>query len=119
MPMYVEEAGHAPADAPAMAATWASSPALPRHGLAVKLLYGLGSAAFGVKDNGFTVLLMLFYNQALGVPAATVGLAVMIALIVDAIFDPLIGAWSDNVRSRLGRRHPFMYASAIPIAVSE
>lgn len=118
MPMYVEEAGHAPADAPAMAATWASSPALPRHGLAVKLLYGLGSAAFGVKDNGFTVLLMLFYNQALGVPAATVGLAVMIALIVDAIFDPLIGAWSDNVRSRLGRRHPFMYASAIPIAVS-
>lgn len=84
----------------------------------VKFFYGLGSIAFGVKDNGFTYLLMIFYNQALGVPAAAVGLAIMIALLVDAVADPLIGTWSDNVRSRLGRRHPFMYAAALPIAVS-
>ena len=83
-----------------------------------KILYGVGSIAFGVKDNGFSVLLMIFYNQALGVSAAAVGFAIMIALIVDAILDPVIGNWSDNVRSRLGRRHPFMYAAAVPIAVS-
>ncbi len=83
-----------------------------------KLFYGLGSIAFGVKDNGFTYLLMIFYNQALGVSAAAVGLAIMVALIVDAICDPLIGNWSDTLRSRLGRRHPFMYAAALPIAVS-
>ena len=40
-----------------------------------RVLYGLGSIAFGVKDTGFTVLLMIFYNQALGLPAATVGFA--------------------------------------------
>jgi len=83
-----------------------------------KFFYGFGSIAFGVKDNGFTYLLMIFYNQALGVPAASVGLAIMVALLVDAVADPLIGTWSDNVRSRLGRRHPFMYAAALPIAIS-
>ena len=90
----------------------------PRSPLRNKLFYGLGSIAFGVKDNGFTVLLMIFYNQALGVSAAAVGLAIMIALLVDAISDPIIGNFSDNLRTRFGRRHPLMYAAAFPIAIS-
>lgn len=45
-------------------------------------------------------------------------MALTIALAVDAVADPVIGYWSDNFRSRLGRRHVFMYASAIPVAVS-
>lgn len=90
----------------------------PKRPWRVKFFYGFGSIAFGVKDNGFTYLLMIFYNQALGVPAASVGLAIMVALLIDAVADPLIGTWSDNVRSRLGRRHPFMYAAALPIAIS-
>ncbi len=96
--------------------TMAGTAATPRT-LRDKLFYGLGSIAFGVKDNGFTYLLMIFYNQALGVPAVAVGLAMMIALLVDAVCDPLIGNWSDNFRSRLGSRHPFMYAAAAPIAI--
>jgi len=94
--------------------------ALPpmRKTLFDKLAYGFGSIAFGVKDNGFTVLLMIFYNQALGLPAKSVGLAIMIALIVDAFADPIVGNWSDSMRSRLGRRHPFMYAAALPVAIS-
>src|SRR5207247_7015483 len=36
----------------------------------------------------------------------------------DAIADPLIGEWSDHTRSRWGRRHPFMYASAVPAAIA-
>jgi len=83
-----------------------------------RILYGIGSIAFGIKDVGFNVLLMLFYNQALGLPADIVGLAIMIALIVDAICDPLIGRINDNIRSRIGRRHLFMYAAALPVAVS-
>ena len=83
-----------------------------------RILYGVGSIAFGVKDNGFTVLLMIFYNQALGLSAASVGFAIMVALVVDAICDPFIGRMTDNFRSRFGRRHPFMYAAALPVAVS-
>lgn len=83
-----------------------------------RITYGLGTIAFGVKDHGFNVLLMLFYNQVLGLPASWVGLAIMIAMIFDALFDPLLGQYSDNVRTRWGRRHPFMYAAILPIAIS-
>jgi GPH family glycoside/pentoside/hexuronide:cation symporter len=86
--------------------------------LATKLTYGFGTVAYGVKDNGFNYLLLLFYNQVLGLPARLVGLAIMIALIVDGFVDPLIGHLSDHLHSPLGRRHPFMYASALPCAVA-
>lgn len=89
-----------------------------RAGLSLRLFYGLGSVAFGVKDNGFTVFLLIFYNQVLGLPAATVGWAVMSALVLDAFIDPIVGQLSDNWRSRWGRRHPFMYAAALPVAAS-
>ncbi len=82
------------------------------------MLYGSGTVAFGVKDQGFAVLLMLFYNQVIGLRADLVGAAIMIAMIVDAVIDPLLGQYSDDFRSRWGRRHPFMYAAILPIAVS-
>jgi GPH family glycoside/pentoside/hexuronide:cation symporter len=37
---------------------------------------------------------------------------------VDAIADPVVGHMSDNLHSRWGRRHPFMYFSAIPVGIS-
>jgi Na+/melibiose symporter-like transporter len=80
--------------------------------------YGFGSVAFGVKSNGFDYFFLIFYSQVMGVSAYLVSLALMIALMVDALSDPLIGYLSDNTRSRWGRRHPFMYAAAIPAAVA-
>lgn len=84
--------------------------------LKTKLAYGFGSVAYGVKDNGFNYFLLLFYSQVIGLDARLVGLAITIALILDAISDPIVGYWSDNLRSRWGRRHPFMYAAALPVA---
>jgi glycoside/pentoside/hexuronide:cation symporter, GPH family len=86
--------------------------------VSTKLLYGLGTVAFGVKDQGFSYLLLIFYNQVVGLPSATVGLAILIALLVDSLLDPIMGQISDNWRSRWGRRHPFMYAAALPVALS-
>ena len=83
-----------------------------------KVFYGLGSIAFGVKDNGFAFFLLLYYNQVLGLPEAWVGFGIMIALIMDAIFDPVVGYVSDHLHSRWGRRHPFMYASALPVGAA-
>ena len=74
--------------------------------------------AYGVKDNGFSYFLLLYYNQVLGQPAARVGSAILTALVVDAFSDPIVGYMSDNLHSRLGRRHPFMYASAVPVALA-
>ncbi|MDG2333252.1 MAG: MFS transporter [Myxococcota bacterium] len=85
--------------------------------LSTKLYYGFGSVAYGVKDNGFSFMLLIYYNQVLGLPASWVGTALMLALIADAFSDPLVGYFSDNLHSRWGRRHPFMYVAALPTAV--
>lgn len=89
-----------------------------RLSVPTKLFYGFGSVAFGVKDNGFSYFLAFFYAQVMGLPAQTVGFAIMLALILDAFIDPIVGQLSDNTRSKWGRRHPWMYAAAIPVAVS-
>jgi Na+/melibiose symporter-like transporter len=85
--------------------------------LRTKLFYGVGSIAFGVKDNGFLYFLLFFYNQVVGVPSAWVSGAIAFALAFDALADPIVGQFSDNLRTRWGRRHPLMYAAAIPVAV--
>jgi GPH family glycoside/pentoside/hexuronide:cation symporter len=82
-----------------------------------KLAYGFGAVAYGVKNNGFDYFLLLFYSQVMGVDAPLVGLALLIALLFDAFSDPVVGYLSDNTHSRWGRRHPWMYASAIPVAI--
>ena len=92
-----------------------SAASRPELKLGTNILYGVGSVAFGVHLTALTSLLLLFYNQVIGLPAAWVAAAMMVTLIFDAICDPLIGEWSDHTSSRWGRRHPFMYASALPI----
>ncbi len=78
--------------------------------------FGVGSVAVGTKNVVFSSWLMLYYNQVLGLKPYLAGLALAVALIVDAITDPLVGAWSDRVRTRWGRRHPFIYASILPFS---
>lgn len=87
-------------------------------GMGSVLSYGVGSIAYGVKDNGFSAFLMIYFNQVLGVPAWLVGVALLIAMLFDAVSDPWVGYVSDRCSSRLGRRHPFMYASILPIALT-
>ena len=94
-----------------------AAPARRRLSPRAMLAYGFGAVAYGVKDSGFGTFLLLFYNQVIGLPSATVGLVVMCALFVDALIDPLIGFLSDRTHGRWGRRHPWMYAAPIPIAV--
>jgi len=83
-----------------------------------KLAYGFGAVSFGTVTNGFDYFFLIFYSQILGVDAHLVGLALLIALIVDSLSDPIIGYLSDNTHSRWGRRHPFMYAAVIPVSVA-
>lgn len=92
--------------------------ARPAPSLWTKFAYGFGSVAYGIKDNGFNYFLLIFYSQVIGVDARLVGLAITTALVLDAISDPIVGYWSDNLRSRWGRRHPFMYAAALPVAAT-
>ncbi len=82
-----------------------------------KVLFASGAIQEGVVSAGGIVTL-IFYNQVLGVSPALAGIAFAIASVSDAITDPLIGTYSDQFKSKIGRRHPFMFFSALPLAVS-
>ena len=81
-----------------------------------KVNYSLGSTAEAIAFTATSSFLLIFYNQVRGLPAGHVGTALAAGLIVNALFDPLVGSWSDRTRSRFGRRHPFMFAAIIPAA---
>ena len=90
----------------------------PPLSFAVKLNFGIGQIAEGLKTCVFSTFLLFYYNQVLGLSGTLAGLAITIALLFDAVTDPVAGSVSDRWQSPLGRRHPFMYASAIPLAIS-
>jgi glycoside/pentoside/hexuronide:cation symporter, GPH family len=79
--------------------------------------FGAGGVAVGALTVGLNSFLLIYYSQVLGLAPSLAGLALALALVVDAVSDPLVGVWSDRTRSRIGRRHPFLLASLLPMAL--
>ena len=78
-----------------------------------KMAYGLGTALdmWGLwlyPSVGFAV-----FSIYLGVDAKWVGLAMTLIRLYDAFSDPWMGWISDNVRTRFGRRRPFILIAGI------
>jgi GPH family glycoside/pentoside/hexuronide:cation symporter len=91
----------------------------PRLGLGAKFSYGLGSVAQGSAGAALAGGTITYYLAGvMHLPPAEVGALVLVSLVADAILDPVIGRISDGFRSRWGRRHPFMYASALPVSLA-
>jgi Na+/melibiose symporter-like transporter len=85
--------------------------------LSTKAFQAVGALPEALKNFAFSTFLLFYYNQVLGLGAFKASLAIAVALTLDAVCDPLIGSFSDGVRSRFGRRHLLMYLSAAPIAL--
>ncbi len=96
-------------------------PTQPKPGAALPArtirYYGLGQASEGIKNYAFTTFLLFYYTSVVGLSGSLAGAALMIALVFDAVTDPIVAALSDRTHSRLGRRHPYMIASAVPLGL--
>ena len=88
-----------------------------RLSFGVKFFFGAGQAAEGIKTCSFGTFLLFYYNQVLGLSADLAGLAIALSLLFDAVTDPIAGSVSDRWQGRQGRRHPFLYASALPLGL--
>ena len=84
----------------------------------IKLAHGLGAVTMGVKEAGLTTFFMIYYNQVLGFDPRLVSLVLIGAMLIDALVDPLIGRLSDATRTRIGRRLPWLYGAALPMAIA-
>ncbi len=89
-----------------------TSPGLPRRTVQ---LYAIGQAAEGIKNYAFTAFLLFYYTSVVGLSGSLTGTALMIALFFDAVTDPMVATLSDRTQSRWGRRHPYLYLSALPL----
>ncbi len=78
------------------------------------ILYGPPVVGASVLLFFVTFFVMNFGTDYLGFEPAVIGTVFAIGRLWDAIADPIVGTWSDRVRTRWGRRRPFMLA-AIPI----
>lgn len=82
-----------------------------------KTMFGMGASGEALTLVAFNTWIFFYYTQVLGLSGTLAGTAVTIAIFSDAITDPLIGAISDRFKSKLGRRHPFLFIGSIPLGV--
>jgi GPH family glycoside/pentoside/hexuronide:cation symporter len=84
----------------------------------VKLAYGTGDwseASYGTLRQIFYAI---FLTDVVGLDPRLASFAVLVSIIWDAINDPLIGILTDRMRSRWGRRRPFLLFFSIPFGAS-
>lgn len=89
-----------------------------RLGAGVMLVYGSGALVQDTAAYALSYLLLFYLTVVCDMSASLAGVALGVALIVDSFVDPLVGSLSDNSRSRHGRRHPWMIASAVPLVIA-
>jgi len=82
-----------------------SDRALSRRTLA---LYALPNVSYSVAALPIALFVPAFYADDLGLPLAQVGAAVAASRVLDVVTDPVIGQLSDRIRTRFGRRKPWI-----------
>lgn len=75
-----------------------------------KIIYGAADLFGGGQATMLSIILLYFFTSIIGIDAGIAGTAIMIAKIWDAIIDPTYGVLTDNTRTKLGRRRPYIIA---------
>lgn len=89
-----------------------------RLSFSTKLFQGIGAIPDTLKNWSFSTFILLYYNQVLGVDPTLVSIALGVAIVFDAVTDPLVASLSDNLTSRWGRRHPLMLLGTAPLGLA-
>jgi GPH family glycoside/pentoside/hexuronide:cation symporter len=77
-----------------------------------KAIYSIGGLVNSIQAAAIGAMVIVL-NIGLGMNPALVGLVGAIPRIIDAISDPITGYFSDNFRTRWGRRRPVIFFGAI------
>lgn len=88
------------------------------QGLTTQIFYSQPIVGIGFMFFLMTVYLMKYTTDVLGMSALAVGGILMVCRIWDAVSDPMVGYLSDNTRSSIGRRRPWIAGSALPLAAT-
>jgi len=78
-----------------------------------KLLFGAGGIGHGFQGYADNQIYQPFFVLTLGISPAWMSLRNLVERLWDAVSDALIGWWTDNTKSRWGRRKPFVFAGGL------
>ncbi len=76
--------------------------------LGTLLGYSLSAAPTSFSFLLFLVMYLKYATETLAVSPAAIGTVFLIAKVINAVGDPLIGNWSDRTETRMGRRRPWL-----------
>ncbi|MBW8189861.1 glycoside-pentoside-hexuronide (GPH):cation symporter [Neiella marina] len=82
-----------------------------------KVAYGLGDTASNIIFATVMSFITYFYTDVFGISAAVVGTMFLVVRIIDAVTDPLMGAFADKTETRWGRYRPYLVWLALPFAI--
>jgi len=84
----------------------------------LKLLYGSGD--WGLSSIGMmrSIFYALYLTDVVGIEPRLASIGALVGIVWDAINDPLIGMLSDRMKTRWGRRRPFLLWFAFPFGLS-
>jgi sugar (glycoside-pentoside-hexuronide) transporter len=80
--------------------------------------YSLPAFGMGFMFILVNIYLLKYATDVLLIAPATMGLLFGLSRLWDALADPVVGFLTDRTRSRLGRRRPWILASALPLGVT-
>ncbi len=72
------------------------------------LLFAAGDIFGGGAQSVLSVLFLIYLTNVLRIQPALAGLVLLISKVWDAVFDPFLGVMTDNTRTRMGRRRPYI-----------
>lgn len=84
----------------------------------VKLLYGSGD--WGISSIGMmrSIFYAIYLTDVVGLTPQLASFGALFGIVWDAVNDPIIGILSDRLKTRWGRRRPFLLWFAIPFGLS-
>lgn len=85
----------------------AASPSGPLS-VSVRAGYGIGDFAVNLFFQSALLFLLFFYTDVAGIAAATAASIFLVARVVDAVTDPIMGVIADRTRTRWGRFRPWL-----------
>ena len=83
-----------------------------------KLVYGTGDWSGSSYGTLRQIFYAIFLTDVVGLEPRLASVAALLGIIWDAVNDPLVGILTDRVRTRWGRRRPFLLIFAIPFGLS-
>ncbi len=79
--------------------------------------YGAGDLGINLYFISTATYLLYFYTDVFGLSAAAAASVLLVARVVDAVTDPIMGMIAERTRTRWGRLRPYLLFGAVPLGL--